>query len=329
MSGFKEQLQKTKLLSSYLLYGDENYLIRHYTETLRQTVVGEDVMNVEQFEGKKTAASRIIEAAETLPFLGEKRLVLVKDSGLFTSGRKADSEQIAAYFEHLPESACIVFAETDVDKRGKAFKAASKYGMVYPCVAPSEKELLLWITKYFQKQSLAIQSSTASFFIRTVGGEMDHLFQEMEKLASFCSQKKSIEPEDVRNICTQALESRIFDLVGAIGRRDTDQALQQYHNMLQKKESPFMILTMMARQFRIIFQCKLLLEQGESTFGIAKLLGQRDFVVRECAKQAGFFSLAELKQAVIRCPETDAAIKQGKLEAASAVEFLILENANI
>lgn len=58
-----------------------------------------ETMNMDIFEGNKQAISTILDSTETLPFLSDKRFVIVKESGLFQAGRKNDSEKMADYLQ--------------------------------------------------------------------------------------------------------------------------------------------------------------------------------------------------------------------------------------
>lgn len=112
----------------YLLYGEDTFSRKSYEDKIKKKVVDEaaEMMNVSVFNDVKTTAGQIIEAAETLPFLCDRRFILVKDCGFFTEGKKAESDLLADYMQNLPETACIVFSEEKPDKRLKLYKAVEK-----------------------------------------------------------------------------------------------------------------------------------------------------------------------------------------------------------
>ena len=89
-----------------------------------------------------------------------------------------------------------------------------------------------------------------------------------------------------------------------------------------------MVLAMVIRQFRIILQCKILLEQGENQNQIGQKIGIRDFVVRQCLKQAKYFKKEDLQKALESCLKTDINIKTGKENPELAVELLLLQYNN-
>jgi len=311
----------------YLLFGEERYLVRHYAERLCNAIVPEAArgMNTSRLEGKTVTAGGIEDAAETLPFLSEYRLVFVKDSGLFEAGRKDESEKLAAYLANVPDTCVLVFAESNVDKRGRLYKTADKAGLAVEMKIPEEKELAAWTAKLFREAGLTISGGAAAHLLRTVAHDMEALHAEADKLIAYKGGEGDITVRDIDDICAKALAARVFDLTDAIGAKDAEKALSIYANMLLLKESPLMILAMMARQFRLILQCGLFSAEKIPSEAIAKELALHPFVAKECTRQSARFTGALLKQALRDCLDADIAIKTGGMTDRLAVEMLIVK----
>ncbi len=325
MRELKKQLQQKIISPCYLFYGTEVYLKTRYTDLLKKVLLepSAETMNMDIFEGNKQAVSAILDSAETLPFFSDKRFIVVKESGLFQTGRKNDSEKMADYLKKIPDTTCILFLETEIDKRGKIYKSVAKNGYVAEMNGLSEKELLYWITRECKKNKFQIETKVAAYLLRIVGGEMIHLEAEIKKLSGFLPENAQVTTYDIDIICTKSLETKIFDLVNAVANGKPKEAITIYRNLLLMKESPLMVLAMIIRQFRMILQCKILSEQGESQ--IAQKIGLRDFMVKEYLKQAKYFSVNELKQSLEYCLQTDVDIKTGKQNSELAIELLILK----
>lgn len=331
MRELKKQIEKGLFHSCYLFYGSEAYLMRLYEERLKNAVLasGDQTMNCDCFQDKKTEAAAILDAADTMPFLSDKRFVEVKDSGLFQAGRKNDSEKIANYIGNIPESTCLLFMEKEVDKRGKLYKAVVKNGYAVEFKGLSEKELITWMIREMKKRNIEVEAKTAVYLIRTVGDGMDQLMGEIEKLAAYKNGEGALLPEDIDAVCIKSLELRIFDLMDALGNQKPQEALTIYRNLLKMKEAPIKILTLLTRQFRIIYQCKVLLEQKESASVIAARTGLRDFIVKSTLRQASHFSVERLRQGLEDCLKTDVQIKTGQMGGEMAVELLIIQYSAI
>lgn len=327
MKELEKQLKQNNICSCYLFYGTEQYLKMKYINLLKKVLLEEsmETMNFNIFEGNKQDVATILDSAETLPFLSDKRFLVVKESGLFQTGRKNDTEKVANYIKMIPDTTCVLFVENDVDKRGKLYKAVSKYGYIAEMNGLSEKELLYWIIRECKKNKFKIETKIASYLLYIVGSDMIQLETEIRKLGSFLPEDAQVTSYDIDIVCTKSLETKIFDLINSMINGKSEEAVTIYHNLLLMKESPLMVLAMIIRQFRMILQCKVLLEQKQSKSEIAYKMKIRDFMVREYSKQAEYFRTEELRQALNYCLQTDVNIKTGKINSELALELLILQ----
>lgn len=302
-------------------------MIQLYTERLKNALLSkeEEMMNYTFFSEKGAVISTIIDGAETLPFLAERRFIVIKESGLFAAGRKDDSERMSEYVANIPKSSCLLFIEETIDKRGKLYKAIVKQGYVVEMKSLSDKELSRFLIGESKKSGLVLGEAVADYFCRTVGGSMDGMLLELAKLCAYKGNEGSIAKEDIDNICSKSLELRIFDLVDAMGGKNPQLALDIYRNLIQRKESPIMVLAMLTRQFRMIYQCKVLAELGMSQGEISAQTGLRDFMVRGSLKQGSQFKAETLKLALEKCLQTDTDIKTGRMNGELAVEMILLE----
>lgn len=298
-----------------------------YEAALTQAILpaGAEMMNHDIFEEKRATAAAIMDAAETLPFLQEKRLVTVRNSEFFLkNGRKEEGEKLKAFLGALPESTCLLFIEEKAEKTNALYKAVAKYGQVLEFQKPKEKELAIWTKRRCRQLGLLLSDAMIDFFLHTVEHDMENIDRELQKLSAYQKEGEPIRPEDIRAICTISLEARVFDLVKAVAERRAEQALQIYRNLMQKKESPYMVLSLMTRQFRLILETLLLSSAGKTQPEIQEMLEIRSFAVKEYQRQAGRFSPEGWKKALRDCLDTDISIKSGRMGEEAAVELLIL-----
>lgn len=328
MKELKKQWKNGEFLSCYLFYGSETYLIKNYEKALMDAILssGSEMMNHDIFEEKRASADAIMDAADTLPFLNEKRLITIKNSGFFQKGNaKEEGEKLLDYFSNLPESVCILFIEEKVEKNSRLYKAVTKNGEAVEFKTPTEKELTAWLKKECTKNGVSIENSVIQFFLQTVESDMENIVRELQKLISYKGNQGSIEIEDVKEVTTPSLEAKVFDLVRAVAEEKPAKAISIYRNLLLLKESPYMVLSLITRQFRMIFTSSLLFEDGLSYVEIGQKLEIRDFAVKEYVRQAKRFSKEEWKMALEDCLKTDLDIKTGRAAEEGAVELLIMK----
>ncbi len=158
MKQISEDIKQGNFKQAYLLYGEERYLRRQYRDRLRKALCGEDdTMNTHFYEGKNINLGEIIDLAETLPFLAERRVIFISNSGLFKSG----GEKMAEYLAAPNGSTFFVFTESEVDKRSKLFKTVQSKGYAADFAVQDEKTLKRWIGGK-GKKSQKIRSSSFS-----------------------------------------------------------------------------------------------------------------------------------------------------------------------
>ncbi len=322
-------IQTKSFKNIYVFYGEERYLIKKYEKQLKQAAMSDDsdMMNTDVFEGKTCSVDKIMDAAETAPFFSAYRLVIVKNSELFSVGRKDDSDKMATYLSSVPETTILLFLEEKVDKRSKIYKNinSASVGLCVEFVTPPENELAKWVIDMFKDKQYQITAAAAHYLLRNVLNDMESVLCEMEKLIDYKRGEQAVSERDVDDVCIKSLEVKIFDMVDAIGNKKPDIALDIYNNLLFLKESPLKILTMIARQFRIMMQSKYLAKKGLDPNEIAATIEQRSFVVREAIKQSRNFNFGTLMTAMDDCLACDIRIKTGKIADSLGVEMIILK----
>ncbi|MBR5122221.1 MAG: DNA polymerase III subunit delta, partial [Anaerotignum sp.] len=289
---------------------------------------GAEMMNHDMFEEKRATAAAIMDAAETLPFLNDKRLVTIRNSEFFQkSGRKEEGEKIKEYLADLPESVCILFVEDKVEKTSALYKAVAKHGQAVEFKKLTEKDLGTWIKKMCRDNGVQMSESVLGLFLQTVDHDMENIEGELMKLIAYKGDEAEIKAEDIRAVCTVSLEARVFDLVKAVAEKRPEKAVQIYRTLLSLKESPYMVLSLITRQFRFILESKLFSDSGMTNETIAAKLEIRDFAVKEYLRQSKRFPAGVWKEALRDCLETDLNIKLGKAAEETAVELLIMKYA--
>lgn len=306
---------------AYLLFGEERYLKKQYTDRLRQAMCApDDTMNTHFYHGKGIPVDEIIDLAETLPFLAERRVIFISESGLF----KAGGDKLAEYLSSPADSTYFVFTESELDKRSKLYKAVQKNGHIAEFQAQTEQTLKRWIAGRLGREGKRITENTVQIFLEKTGTDMENIEMELEKLICYCLDRDIVTTEDVETICTHQVTGHIFDMIDAISVGDRRRALQLYYDLLELREPPMRILTLIGRQCNKLLLAKEMRSRGYDNQAIAPQLGVPPFIAGKYIRQAGRFKTAALRSAVEQCVEADAAIKGGRMDDQLSVELLIM-----
>ena len=133
----ERQLNSGKLSSIYLLYGEEKYLIENDIKKIKK-IFGDLIKGINYILLDENNIDEIISDIETPAFGYSKKLIIVKDTGLFKKdGKKKNvkavsireklNEYIKNNIDIINEMAVVIFTEDDVDKN-ELFKTIDKIG---------------------------------------------------------------------------------------------------------------------------------------------------------------------------------------------------------
>ena len=322
MKSINEDIKNNSYKQAYLLYGDEAYLRKQYkSKLLKGLNPNDDEMNCSFFEGKGINAKGIIDLGETIPFLSERRIIVIENSGFF----KNQCDDLPEYLKEMPEYLHMIFVETEVDKRSRMFKAVGKVGRVTEFVAQDERRLTQWILGKFAKENKRITASDMELLLSKTGSDMSNIQGEVEKLLCYTIDKDVIETDDIESICTTQTSNKIFDMIRTMSEKRQQRALELYYDLLALKEPPMRILFLMSRQFNMMLQAKELSAMGYSQGDMAKKMGVQSFVVRNYQNFARSYSSKQLINALEEFISTEEDVKNGRLNDVISVELLLIK----
>ncbi|MBS6397203.1 MAG: DNA polymerase III subunit delta [Clostridiales bacterium] len=322
MKMLMEDIKNRQFKRIYLLTGEEAYLRNQYKKKLRDALLDpEDTMNAATFEGRKINPREVIDLAETMPFFAERRVIILEDSGF----AKNACPELADYIGEIPESTCIIMVETETDKRGRVWKAVKNVGRIVEFKRQDERTLARWVLGLLKKEGKNITEETMHAFLGCTGTDMENIDRELEKLICYTYGRDIITTEDVKAVCTEQMENRIFDMVQAITEKNQRRALDLYADLLAMKEPPMRILFLITRQFNQLLQLKGLAGEGLEKGELAKRAGVPPFALGKYMTQCRRFSSAQLRQAVEDCVDTEERVKTGQMGDQISVELLIVK----
>lgn len=321
MQTLNQDIKDGSFRSLYLLCGDEPFLRRSYKNRLREAITGGDEMNYNYYEGKGIDVNEITALADTVPFFSEWRLILLEDTGWFKGG--AGAEEMASYLEQIPDTTCLIFCESEVDKRSRLYKAVKKHGYIAELNRQNASQLSRWAASILARAGKKITGRTMEVFLSKTGDDMELISSELEKLISYTLGRDVITDADVEAICTTQVTNKIFDMISAISGRQTRKAMELYEDLLTLREPPMRILFLIARQFNQILQVRELTGKGMDKSAIASRLKMQPFVVGKVMVQARAFSREQILSYVKLCVDMEERVKTGQLQDRLAVELLI------
>jgi len=338
--GLVNSLERNLVSPVYLLYGEETYIRNEVVNMFPDRLLPAEVrdFNLDILDGRETGPEEIATLAATLPFMAEKRVVIVKEAEFFKTRRKNKEENADAvkdekspagenalleYLNAPAASTCLVITAGSVDKKKKLYKAIEKNGQVVEFSPLKGKELTLWLERRFTGAGKKIEPAAAAELITAVGNNLHQLAGEAEKLISYTGQRSQIKKEDVAAVAGKTVELSIFELVDAVGGCSYEKAVRMMREMVTYGEPPVRLLFMIVRQFRLLLQVKVLYGAGCDEKQISGRLQLHPYVTGKCLRQSRNFTREELEKALEEILATDVAIKTGRQEPLPALEILL------
>ncbi|MBC2325233.1 DNA polymerase III subunit delta [Listeria booriae] len=327
-----KKIEKKQFAPIYLIIGTEDYIINETKKRLVANILDtEDTdFNYANFDLDETAIEQVIEEAETIPFFGDRRLIVASNPSFLTTEKtKSKIEHRTARFEeYLNEpvdySILVVIARVEkLDERKKLTKLLKKQATIVDAKRPNDAELRKWILSAIKNNDFSMEIPAIERLMELTGGQLTTAMNELDKLMLYKLESREISVADVESLVVRSLEQNIFLLLDKMIALDISGALSIYYDLLKQKEEPIKILALIASQFRLLTQIKLLEKQGFSQQQVAQKLKVHPFRVKIGARQAKSFSYEQLTATLERLAEMDFEMKTGYGDKAQKLEWFL------
>jgi DNA polymerase-3 subunit delta len=328
----------------YLFLDCDEYLTTQRIRELKAAVGDAELadLNITEWEGGETNASEILGQASMMPFLALRRLILVRGylahlekrmsaSKSTESAAHGEAAQFLSGLGDVNESCDLLLVENGLDKRRgiwKGFRSkhhdgerevqglqalvAAKKVVQEELATPDAKELPSWIQRRARARKITIEPRAVQLLASYVGGNLRQLDNELEKLSLYAGQR-SITAEDVNLMVSDASEAMIWNLTDALSQRNPAKAMQSLQALRRGDAHPIYLLTMIARQYRVILKVKdaMRTHAGANEYDLSKVVRESPFPVKKAMQQAGSYTFAELVDLMDRLVIADNAMKTG------------------
>lgn len=312
----------------YVLYGEEDYLRRYYTEQLKKLLLDDLTadFNFHRLNAENFSVDLLADCIEALPMMAEHTMILTEDVDLFGQG---DTERLCGLLSDLPEYCCLVLTYQDFkpDKRKKKlWEAIEKNAVLAEFRYQSESDLRAWIRRHFEHEKKSIAPELCGYLLQQCGLSMTRLDAEIGKICAYCGTDVIVRA-DIDAVVEPTLDAIVFQLTDALALRRFDEALEKLHALLKMQTEAIPIVAAIGAQMRRLNAAKILQSEGKSAEDLAQLCSMPFFAATKTMGQARRVSEAFCRKAVLLCCQTDEQLKTSYGEEERLVELLILQLA--
>ncbi|HXI94144.1 MAG TPA: DNA polymerase III subunit delta [Blastocatellia bacterium] len=309
----------------YLFLGEEQYLQERALRLLHNTVdEALRVFNVSVFSigsdngnGSKTTAAMVIDAANQMPMMSSRRIVVVRE---FDKIKEDEQELVLAYLKNPAPTTTMVFQAVSPDKRRKLTAALMKTCAVMTFDLLDESRASRWAEERLKERGCSIEPGALRLLIGLVGTGLTRLVNELEKLAAYAD-GGAINSATVQELVPRASEHTSWELWDAINARDRKRALKLMERLLDDSDA-LPILGSLASLYRRLLTGKELVEGGASSQEITKATGQWSQTFLNRLRRA---SRSEIVHGLRRIAEVDNAIKNSEGTPRLQMQYLVAE----
>ena len=304
----------------HLFVGEEDLLVDHGVASLVETELAPEdrPLNLDVLDAAETNVGEIITRLDTLPFFGDRRVVVVKRVDQLTA---AGGEAMAAYLFRGAPPTVAIFTASALDRRTRLFKAIHQHGKIHPCDPVRERDAAGRVAREANRAEKRMGTQAAEALVRMAGTGLRVLVLEVQKLAAYVGERPEITVEDVRAMATSLSETKFWTLTDAIGKRDRGAAMQTLEELLQS-EHPLPVLGTIAGHFRWL--AKIAALRVRDAAGVAAALKLHPYRAGKLLEQARRFRSGDFPQIFALLEETDRAIKSTG-QPLLALETLVLQ----
>jgi DNA polymerase-3 subunit delta len=321
----RREVEGGRIEPLYLFVGEEQYLQERALRLLHNTVdEALRVFNVSVLSigsdngyGSKTTAAMVIDAANQMPMMTSRRIVVVRE---FDKIKEDEQELVLAYLKHPAPTTTMVFQAVSPDKRRKLTAALMKTCAVVTFNLLDESRASRWAEERLKQRGSSIEPAALRLLIGLVDTGLTRLANELEKLAAYAD-GGAINSATVQELVPRASEHTSWELWDAINARDRKRALKLMERLLDDSDA-LPILGSLASLYRRLLTGKELVEGGASAQEITKATGQWSQAFLNRLRRA---SRAEIVHGLRRIAEVDNAIKNSEGTPRLQMQYLVAE----
>jgi DNA polymerase-3 subunit delta len=332
---FTKSLGHKDLKPVYLFFGEEDYLLDYTLNKAKDTFIDKalETLNYIELDGEDLEFSTIMNACETLPFMAEKKIVIIKDLPLFNlKGKEEKGDPLIDYIENLGDYLLLIFVEknNDVKKSNALYKKIKKFGEIVEFTKLKGRDLEMWVENSFKKHNKNISKADINYFInyssylnKNLDKNLYDLENEVSKISNYLDGNLNVNRDEIELLMTKPLEMNVFNLLNSISQKDGEMGLKLFNEMYLSNEPILIILHMIIRQLRNMLKYKILMEKGYTWGDSLKKMALSEYEYKKISNQSKNFTIKELERALEYALDADRSIKTSTAEDKLIMEILI------
>ena len=329
------RLKKGKPVPAILLLGAEPYLRDLCRAQLIDQYVAEAARTwaVSRFSAERGDIEAALDQAQTLPMLSPQQVVFLENTEAieeFADKKREDAvELLQSYLADPAPFTVLVLEAAQLDQRMKLSKLLVEKSLVVTVGLgddPNQRNAaaVALARSLAKEQGVEFEKGAAEDLAECVSADLQRLKTEIEKLATFAGERKTILLEDVASMVIAERTTTVWEMADMIASRQGKRALDFLHRLLRSGEEPIFLLG------GLLFMYRKLVEASEvkgvvNGWQAARALQMAPEKAELAVRNARKISKPRLLAGVRAFQLADNRLKGGSDNPRAVMEFLIAE----
>ncbi|MBQ8293397.1 MAG: DNA polymerase III subunit delta [Bacilli bacterium] len=312
----------------YLFTGTEE--VRNRTKMDRiLSSMDEAKTSVTRYDADFISIGEIIEDALTIPFLSEKKVIIVKNPRFLTketSPMKHDTTTFVKYLKNPSDTTVLMIDAVGMvlDNDNEAVKACKKYAYIVDTQELETVEYKAWVKRLFVLGGIDIRDDALNLLIEYVKKDSVRMEQEVNKLISYVGSNSKVTESDVKELVIPNIDDAVFLLIRAIVAKDKKAVLKIYNSLANNTQDIMGVIAMVSSTFVDLYKTAKLLKEGYKQGEIASLFKISNGRAYYLVNDAKNFSIDALEEYILKLSNLDYQIKSGQIDKNLGIELLLL-----
>lgn len=308
----------------YLLYGE---FVSEIDKFIDKVIKDNSILTKVSYNYKDTTIEEVINESSYTDLFGNKKIVILNECLFLTGKETLESDLLNKYISDPNPDVYLVFKViTDkLDERKKLVKLLKSKAIIKYFPLLDNKNINSYIKSYFNDKGYSIDNISINEISNRLSQNSSVIDSELDKLYLYKINDKNITIDDVKKVICIYDNNKIFKLVESTIKNDKKSVFNLYKELLNDKEEPIVILSLLANQFRLIYQVKVLYNEGMNYKDIALKLKEHPYRVQLAYNNSINISYDKLKELLLELSDIDIKIKTGVISKEKGLELFFLE----
>lgn len=314
---------------NYCVVGNESLLVKEKIESITKQWMKEDNgLNSILYDASASdfSIAALLEDCWTIPFFAEIKVILVRNANfLSTSGSLSDQDQtnLLQYFQKPCETTVLILTGDfeKMDSRKKIVKSMSKLVQCYQCNQMDAPQFHAYVSQCCQRNNLNLDKAAMDELLSRLLPDMLSFQQVLAKLTLY---PDVLDANAIAHLVSRPLEDNVFELVDAVVKQDLKKAMHLWRDLQVINTDPIGLVSLIGGQFRLLYQVRVLHDQGSSESSMASTLKVHPYRVKLAHESARKINKERLSYLILLSATLDQDFKSGIVDRFVGFEnFLI------